>query len=1014
MTRTVRWAWLLWTFAPGFATAPAQDIAQRSAPNRAQRSTQNSAHAAAHTAAPRAGQTAAFPALNDPANLAGERVSARALADDLPINRGDAALEQLLRKLRTRGSLMLIVAHPDDEDGGLLTFESRGAGARVAMLTLTRGEGGQNLMSGDFGDALGLIRTQELLEEDRFTGVDQMFGTEVDFGFSKTKEESFAKWTHARVLYDAVRAVRLYRPLVLASVFVGGPTDGHGQHQVSGEICQEVFKAAADPRVFPEMLKDGIRPWAPLKVYARVPFSRVSATGMYDYATGKTVPPHFVNYVTGAVSAMPPLATVTIHEGDQPNIPAFEGKSFVQFARQGLALQKTQIGHSERIPPAGRADVGYTLMGSRANGSGITVPHQGEQTLFDSIDVSLGGIADLAPSASARFRGDLRGRLRALDAKFAEAQHALAASDTAALADTLHDSLAGLDGLLHDVAAATPATLKPAEKADVLHELRIKRVELNDALALALRLTPEARLAGVAGSAGDPVLTTSPVIPVAAKLKNNSAFAQVTLVSGALSPVPNARAQSAAQPGSPLTPLASSDLTLRLTATGKLPATRPYFYRTGVEQAVYTLGDPALRGAPLTPDPLVAHWRVVFKGVPVELAAVVAGADAPALDPAGTDVSKTSASGKAQPAVIVPPASVSVVPRASILRTGQHQLAIVTGIESRLSTSGALQRQPPPIQGEVGLQPPPHWQSAPAEQRWRLNSPATMATSSFMVTPAGSPSTAGSTFQALATLDGNQYKEAFRAVGYPGLTYTNYFAAATARVVEVDVRTAPGLHIGYVAGTGDEVAAFLPQLGVTPTPLSVADLEAGKAQGYDAIVLGVRAYAAHPELAGAGSRALNAFARAGGVVVVQYNSGGFDASSAPYPYQLPGDPAHNVVEEADPVEVLAPAAPLLNWPNRLTAADFNGWVEERGHGFASTWAPEYQALLETHDPGQDPQRGGLLVAPVGRGAYVYCALALYRQLPEAVPGAYRLLANLLSYGKNPARQPAAGAGGASQ
>jgi LmbE family N-acetylglucosaminyl deacetylase len=172
---------------------------------------------------------------------------------------------------------MMIVAHPDDEDGGTLTYESLGKGARVATLTLTRGEGGQNLMSGDFNDALGLIRTRELLAADRYMDVDQMFGTEVDFGFSKTKREAFAQWTYERVLYDAVRAVRLYRPLVLLSVFSGGPTDGHGQHQVAGEITQEVFTAAADPRVFPEM---GLEPWAPLKVYGRVPFAYATLRGI--------------------------------------------------------------------------------------------------------------------------------------------------------------------------------------------------------------------------------------------------------------------------------------------------------------------------------------------------------------------------------------------------------------------------------------------------------------------------------------------------------------------------------------------------------------------------------------------------------------------------------------------------------------------------------------------------------------------------------------------------------------
>ncbi|MDX6464254.1 MAG: hypothetical protein QOE55_7951, partial [Acidobacteriaceae bacterium] len=198
-------------------------------------------------------------------------IAATADYQPLRVDRGASALQQSLRKLGTRSSLMMIVAHPDDEDGGMLTYESRGQGARVALLTLNRGEGGQNIMSNDLWDALALVRTQELLAADRRYGVDQYFTRVADFGFSKTLDEAMSVWGHDRVLYDVVRAVRLNRPLVLAAVFVGGITDGHGQHQVSGEMAQEVFKAAGDPNVFPDQIKAGLLPWTPLKVYARVP-----------------------------------------------------------------------------------------------------------------------------------------------------------------------------------------------------------------------------------------------------------------------------------------------------------------------------------------------------------------------------------------------------------------------------------------------------------------------------------------------------------------------------------------------------------------------------------------------------------------------------------------------------------------------------------------------------------------------------------------------------------------------
>ncbi len=196
------------------------------------------------------------------------------VAHEISMNRGSAALWQSLKKLHTRASLIMVTAHPDDEDGGMLAYESRGQGTRVALLTLNRGEGGANVMSPDYFDALGLVRTMELLSAGRYYGVDQYWTRVIDYGFSKTKAESISKWTHDRVLYDVVRVVRMVRPLVITSVFVGGPSDGHGNHQTAGAMAQEVFKAAGDPNVFPDQIKEGLRPWTPLKDYARAPFGR--------------------------------------------------------------------------------------------------------------------------------------------------------------------------------------------------------------------------------------------------------------------------------------------------------------------------------------------------------------------------------------------------------------------------------------------------------------------------------------------------------------------------------------------------------------------------------------------------------------------------------------------------------------------------------------------------------------------------------------------------------------------
>jgi LmbE family N-acetylglucosaminyl deacetylase len=945
--------------------------------------------------------------LNDPANLAGERVSPQALADDLPINHGAAALQQLLLKLRTRASLMMIVAHPDDEDGGMLTYESRGLGARVAMLTLTRGEGGQNLMSADFDDALGLIRTQELLAEDRYTGVDQFFGTEVDFGFSKTKEETLAKWTHDRVLYDAVRCVRLYRPLVIASVFVGGPTDGHGHHQVAGEIAQEVFVAAADPKVFPEM---GLAPWAPLKVYARVPFSRVTAQGMFDYATGKTIPVLFHNYVTGTDSHVPPVPTVQIHEGEPAVVfgkPALgmEGLSYVQFARKGLALQKTQIGPGVRTAPAGRSDSPYTLMASRvgnsapgsfrekgssshatlssfaASGGPASALPATESSLFDGIDTTFPAIASLAPHAPAT----LRATLTQIDNKLAEAQQLFDPANVAATAPPLREAIKILDSVIEGTASST---LPPTEKANLLHELRVKRVQLNNALVLGHGLTLTAQILQT------PLLTSqhSTKVHFTLEAKSDNDLTLETIYGNAsgfgsalIDEFPNNGEISR-----------SGEFPLNLTTP---EATRPYFSRPDLEQPFYDIFDPALRDAPVTPAPLSVVAKLQDEGVQILVSAFASSGEA---------------FGVMQAAVFVEPVSLSLVPSVGILTPGEkaihvegevkssqsiHQLG---GIEVRLQSTSkrlgkVIDRVVPQEKGKV----------IGKDEIVEITIPASrIKVPSFTLLADAVSFENTMTRNAHGLVDADHityYSDGYRPVGYPGLAYTNYYTPATYRATTVDVTTAPNLHIAYLPGTGDDVPTYLPNLGVTPTLLNTKDLTLDNLKQYDAVILGVRAYAAHPELAHAGSQPLNDFAAAGGVVIVQYNTNGDAAGTAPYPYNLPGDSAHNVVVEAQPVTVLEPNAPLLNWPNKITAADFHNWVAEYGHGFASTWAPEYHALIEVHDPDQDPQKGGLLVAKVGKGAYIYCALALYRQLPEGVPGAYRLFANLLSYAKNPNR-----------
>jgi len=905
--------------------------------------------------------------LRDPANLTGEQVRASVMEDPIPVNQGALALEQNLIRLRTRASLLMIVAHPDDEDGGMLTYESRGMGARVGMLTLTRGEGGQNLMSGDFYDALGLVRTQELLAAGRYLAVDQMFGTEVDFGFSKTKEEALAKWTHERVLYDAVRAVRLYRPLVVTSVFIGGPSDGHGQHQVSGEMAQEVFNAAGDPKMFPEM---GLEPWSPLKVYGREPFARISDKGMFDYATNKYVRARFYNYVTKTWSDDTPKTNVVVHEGEMSPLL---GMSYVQFARKGLALQKTQIGQGVRMAPAGAFDVSYHRYGSRVK-SGDT-----EQSFFDGIDVTLEGIATLAPAGEEW----LRPALKAIDDHAAAAAKAFSIDAPERCAPELRDGLKALDAL---IAKVEVSGLSGTEKTNVLHELKVKRVQFNDALVEALGLRVLARM-----DAGRPGACSNAVTPgctayVPAKVMNGGKE-PVEVTSEFLSPTPSSveKEHSWAPGTAKIEPGKTLDFAFEYGWTGPRviksdtskpgsdPVTRPYFTKKDSEQAYYDVSDPALRLAPQTPPECV--WvNAIYGGVPLMFGQVVLAAE-------------KKNDGEDQPMAVVPSLSISIRPAAGIVPLTEKSFTV--NVQVRGDEQGG-------VQGSTHLTLPEGWRSEPRSAEFALKHAGETQMFSFRVTP-GALAQKSYTLTAVAETANGATSEGFRAVGYKGLTLTNMYASATYRARGVDVKVAPGLKVGYLPGTGDEVQTSLENLGVHATTLTMDDIARGRLSGYDVVVLGVRAYAANPGLAAANGQLLD-YAKNGGVVIVQYNLGQFDYG--PFPYSLGS--AEKVVDETATVQLLMPEHPLLSWPNRISAKDFDGWVEERGHGFMESWDPQYQALLETHDPGQDPQKGGLLVAKTGKGAYVYVALALYRELPEGVPGAYRLLANLLSLGRDKA------------
>ena len=556
-------------------------------------------------------------------------------------DRGAAGLSHWLRALQTRASLLMVTAHPDDEDGGMLTYETRGQGARAALMTLTRGEGGQNVMAPDFYDALGITRTEELLIADQYMGVDQYFSRAVDYGFSKTREEALEKWTHDRVLSDAVRVVRMTRPLVVTSVFVGAPTDGHGHHQVAGELAQEVFNAAGDPTMFPEQIKEGLRPWSPLKVYARVPFFQITKDGMYDYAIDKFVPVKFFDYVNKTTSTTAPTANLEISEG----LPApASGLTFLQIAREGLGFQKTQNGGGT-IPQPAPYNSGYHRYGSRVK------TLASEDGFFEGIDVSVEGIATLAsaeihigigtPSSDIeRLKSGLAGIAKAAADAYRDYKVDRPSGIAPILADGLKQTRA-LEAVIQSSGIADPG------KSDVLFELRVKEQQFEKALIASLEISLQSTVAEApaagrggpqsateaafasarGGRGGGPTFTIAiPGQTFAVETQVFNESPEALEVTAANVTATDQKQWAIAATGNPVKSIPGGKLAewhFSVVSPQDAALTRPYFTRPNEEQPYYDLIDPRYRNLPFGPYPLVAHAKLAYHGVPFEVSEVV-------------------------------------------------------------------------------------------------------------------------------------------------------------------------------------------------------------------------------------------------------------------------------------------------------------------------------------------------------------------------------------------------------
>jgi LmbE family N-acetylglucosaminyl deacetylase len=825
-----------------------------------------------------------------PASAVPVKASAQEPSSAIPVPEPlDAAgIHHALRRLDVLGSVLYIAAHPDDENTRLLAHLAKGRQLRTGYLSLTRGDGGQNLIGPEQGDVLGLIRTWELLKARAVDGAEQFFTRAVDFGYSKSPQESLEKWGRDSVLSDVVRIIREFKPDVIITRFT--PVEGgHGHHLASAMLALEAFAAAADPSRFPEQVGT-LGTWKTRRLFwnAWRPEER----------------PHDPALIPLDVGAFDPLLGMSWAEIAALSRNNHKSQGFGTKPQRGAEEEKLKpmAGDTAALAAAARAGktvdpfAGLDLGWSRVKGG---------EAVSALVRRTLQGYDFTNPGRSLPLVLQIRSRLAAMpsshwtDLKLREADALLAA----------------LMGLWAEATVETPLAVGGAT---LPLEIRV--------IARALSGWTLERLS----------------LP----------FRADTVLDAAL------------ERNIPVTVRSS------LAVPADQPVTHPYWLAGAPgERDLHAVPDTALLGEPAAgPAAAVAVTLRHKYGTRIRVTAPVRHAR---LDKVRGEIF--------EPFAVAPAATVGFADEVLVFPDASPR-------EARL----AIRCMGDSVRGEARLRLPAGWTSEPASRPFALVGRNAEARVAFRVKP-GSAAFRGQVAAELA-VDGRTLDRGHLRLEYGHIPAQSLFPAARAGAVRADIR-AGRERVGYVMGAGDLVPEALRQLGY-PVALLDESALAGDLSRFDVIIAGVRAFNTRKDLAQARGRILD-WVKAGGRLIAQYNvsSGLVTPHLGPFPFKLTRDRV--TVEEA-PVALLDPAHPLLAGPNRLGPADFEGWVQERGLYFAGDWDPAYVPLLEAADPGEKPSRGILLFARHGKGSYVYTGLSLFRQLPAGVPGAYRLLANLVS------------------